>query len=115
MLPLLYSILSTVEKEHLAGADANQKNKDSLEASQKIAELNEKIARIRSDVYGLPGIGKSPKEQKNQLRSLRKQLEMKKKLIAKYKAINLKVSGLSGSHIAASAGPVSSATVPMTH
>ena len=72
------------------------RNRDSLEASQKVLEMGRRIESIRNDIYKLEGIQRSPKDQEKHLQVLQKQLEMKKKLIAKYKGLNLKVSGLSG-------------------
>lgn len=76
----------------------SQKSRDSLEASQKVALLNKKFEAMRSGIYGLSGIENSPKEQLKQLEILREQLRMKKKLIHKYKELNLKVFGLSGTY-----------------
>ena len=76
----------------------SQKNKDSLEASQKVAELSKKVETLRSDIYRLPGIERSKPQQLRKLELLRKQLLMKKRLIGKYKDLNLKVFGLTGSY-----------------
>lgn len=89
-LPLLHDIIRTIEKEDTS-------HRDSLEASQKVIELNKKIESVREQVYKLPGIEYDKEEQLAQIQMLRKQLAMKKSLIAKYKNTNLKVSGLSGS------------------
>ena len=78
--------------------DLSQKNKDSLEASQKVAELSKKVETLRSDIYRLPGIERSKPQQLRKLELLRKQLLMKKRLISKYKDLNLKVFGLTGSY-----------------
>lgn len=95
ILPVLHDIVRTIEKESL---DVSQKSRDSLEASQKVALLNKKFEAMRSGIYGLSGIENSPKEQLKQLEILREQLRMKKKLIHKYKELNLKVFGLSGTY-----------------
>ncbi len=93
LLPILHDIVRTIEKDN---QDVSQKNKDSLEASQKIAEVHAKICALRENIYKLPGIEKNREEQLRQLEVLRQQLHMKKRIIQKYKELNLKVSGLSG-------------------
>ena len=93
LLPLIHSIIRTVEKD---SQDLSQKNKDSLEAAQKVAELQRKLAHIREQVYKLPGVDTSPEEQLKQMEVLKQQLEMKKKIVDKYKDLNVKVSGLTG-------------------
>ncbi|TRY61626.1 hypothetical protein TCAL_04404 [Tigriopus californicus] len=95
ILPVLHDIVRTIEKESL---DVSQKSRDSLEASQKVAVLHKKFEAMRTGIYGLSGIENSPKEQLKQLEILREQLRMKKKLIHKYKELNLKVFGLSGTY-----------------
>ena len=72
--------------------------RDSLEASQKILELNKKVEKVREDIYRLPGIEMNKEEQLAKMQNLKQQLKMKKDLIAKYKELNLKVNGLSGLH-----------------
>ena len=59
-------------------------------------ELNKKIDIIRDQIYKLPGVERSKEDQLRQLGVLKKQLDCKKKLIAKYKELNLKVCGLNG-------------------
>ena len=95
LLPLVHDIIRVLEKD---GNDIGQRSRDSLEASQKIIELNKKVEKVREDIYRLPGIEVSKDEQLVQLQNLKKQLQMKKDLIAKYKELNLKVNGLSGLH-----------------
>merc|ERR1711992_148996 len=95
LLPLVHDIVRALEKE---SNDHGQRTRDSLEASQKIIELNKKVEKVREDIYRLPGIEAGKDEQMAQLQNLKKQLQMKKELIAKYKDLNLKVSGLSGLH-----------------
>ena len=73
-------------------------HRDSLEASQKILELNKKVEKVREDIYRLPGIEMNKEEQLAKMQNLKQQLKMKKDLIAKYKELNLKVNGLSGLH-----------------
>jgi mediator of RNA polymerase II transcription subunit 9 len=95
LLPLVHDIVRSLEKD---GSDVSQRSRDSLEASQKIMELNKKVERVREDIYRLPGIEVNKEEQLAQSRNLVKQLNMKKDLIAKYKELNLKVNGLCGLH-----------------
>jgi len=95
LLPLVHDIIRVLEKD---SNDVSQRNRDSVDASQKIIELNKKVEKVREDIYRLPGIEVGKDEQMAQLQNLKKQLQMKKELIAKYKDLNLKVSGLSGLH-----------------
>lgn len=95
LLPLVHDIIRVLEKNE---NDVGQRSRDSLEASQKIIELNKKVEKVREDIYRLPGIEVSKEEQLQQLENLKKQLQMKKDLIAKYKELNVKVNGLSGLH-----------------
>ena len=57
--------------------DAAAKNKESLEANQKIQELGKKIETARDQVKKLPGIDFTKEEQAAQLKALRKQLVLK--------------------------------------
>ena len=57
--------------------DAAAKNKESLDASQKIQELGKKIETAREQVKKLPGIDFTKEEQAAQLKALRKQLVLK--------------------------------------
>jgi mediator of RNA polymerase II transcription subunit 9 len=95
LLPLVHDIIRVLEKDC---SDVSQRSRDSLEASQKIIELNKKVEKVREDIYRLPGIEVSKEEQMAQLQNQKRQLQMKKDLIAKYKELNLKVNGLSGLH-----------------
>ena len=95
LLPLVHDIVRALEKE---SNDHGQRTRDSLEASQKIIELNKKVEKVREDIYRLPGIEAGKEEQLAKMQNLRQQLKMKKDLIAKYKELNLKVNGLSGLH-----------------
>lgn len=92
-LPLIHDVIKTVEKDN---QDASQKNKDSLEASQKVIELSKKISSARDAVYKLPGIEFDQDEQLKQIQTLKNELALKKALIFKYKSLNLSTSGLSG-------------------
>ena len=48
LLPLVHDIVRVLEKE---GNDVSQRNRDSVEASQKIIELNKKVEKVREDIY----------------------------------------------------------------
>merc|ERR1712088_1003059 len=87
LLPLVHDIVRALEKE---SNDHGQRTRDSLEASQKIIELNKKVEKVREDIYRLPGIEAGKEEQLAKMQNLRQQLKMKKDLIAKYKELNLK-------------------------
>ena len=87
-LPIVHAIIHTIEKDN---QDASQKNRDSLEASQKVAELAKKIETSRAHIYKLPGITDSKEVQLQHLQNLHNQLEMKKNLISKYKGLNMKL------------------------
>ena len=79
-LPQIYDIVKTVEKDP---QDAATKNKESLEASEKVKELNKKIERAREEVKNLPGISLTKEEQAAQLNALKKQLKVKQELLAR--------------------------------
>lgn len=87
-LPIVHAIIHTIEKDN---QDASQKNRDSLEASQKVAELSKKIETARAHIYKLPGITDSKQVQLQRLQNLHTQLEMKKELISKSKGLNMKL------------------------
>jgi len=87
-LPIVHAIIHTIEKDN---QEASQKNRDSLEASQKVAELAKKIETARAHIYKLPGITDSKQVQLQRLQNLHNQLEMKKTLISKYKGLNMKL------------------------
>jgi len=93
LLPILHDVVRAVERDN---ADTSAKNKDSLEAMNKVKELHRAIEAIREDIHAMPGIERSKSDQLKQLQALRTQIQMKKRLVAKYKDINLKVSGLAG-------------------
>lgn len=80
-LPAIHDIIKTIEKDP---QDAATKNKDGLEASQKIQDLNKKIEAARDLVKKLPGIDFTKEEQAAQLKALKKQLLLKQELIQKY-------------------------------
>ena len=79
-LPQIHDIVKTVEKDP---QDAATKNKESLDASEKVKELNKKIERAREDVKKLPGIALTKEEQAAQLNALKKQLKVKQELLAR--------------------------------
>lgn len=81
-LPVIHEILKTIEKDP---QDAASKNKESLDASQKIQDLGKKIEAAREQVKKLPGIDHTKEEQAAQLKALKKQLVLKQELIKKYK------------------------------
>ena len=91
LLPTVHDILYTIEKDT---QDMNQKNRDSLEASQKVHELTKKIESARSHIYKMQGISYSQQVQNQRLENLRQQLQMKKALIDKYKGLNMKLASL---------------------
>ena len=81
-LPVIHEILKTIEKDP---QDAASKNKESLDASQKIQDLGKKIEVAREQVKKLTGIDYTKEEQAAQLKALKKQLVLKQELIKKYK------------------------------
>jgi len=83
-LPSIHDIIKNIEKDP---QDAATKNKESLEASQKIQDLNKKIEVARELVKKLPGIDFTKEEQAAQLKALKKQLVLKQELIQKYKKL----------------------------
>ena len=88
-LPIIHEIIKTIERDP---QDASSKNKESLEASQKIQDLAKKIETAREQVKKLPGIDHTKEEQAAQLKALKKQLELKQQLIQKYKNLGGDVS-----------------------
>lgn len=83
-LPLIHDIVKTVEKDP---QDAAAKNKESLEASQKVGELSKKLEKARGDVKKLAGVDFTKEEQAAQLKALKNQLKLKQELILKYKRL----------------------------
>lgn len=83
-LPIIHDIVKTVEKDP---QDSAAKNKESLEAGQKVQELNKKFESVRDLVKKLPGIDFTKEEQQANLSALRKQLVLKRQLIQKYKEV----------------------------
>ena len=88
-VPIIHEIIKCIEKDP---QDASAKNKESLEASQKIQDLGKKIESAREQVKKLPGIDHTKEEQAAQLKALKKQLVLKQELIQKYKNIGGDVS-----------------------
>ena len=81
-LPVIHEIVKTIERDP---QDAGSKNKESLEASQRIQDLGKKIEAARDQVKKLPGVDFTKEEQAAQLIALKKQLVLKQELIEKYK------------------------------
>ena len=81
-LPVIHEIVKTIERDP---QDPGLKNKESLEASQKIQELGKRIESVRDQVKKLPGVDFTKDEQAAQLKALKKQLVLKQELIQKYK------------------------------
>ena len=100
LLPALHDIVRVVEKDN---QEVSQKTKDSLEASHRVVEIAKRVEALREDIYRLPGVERSAHEQRAHLRTLKRQLRLKKELIAKYKGINYKAAGLAAAAAAAAA------------
>jgi len=83
-LPVIYDIVKCVERDP---SDAAGKNKESLEAANKIGELSKRLEKAKEQVRNLPGVDLNPEEQRGQLASLKKQLKLKKDLVAKYQGL----------------------------
>ena len=63
---LVHDIIRVLEKD---SNDVSQRNRDSVDASQKIIELNKKVEKVREDIYRLPGIEVGKDEQMAQLQA----------------------------------------------
>ena len=61
-------MVRAVERDN---ADTSAKNKDSLEAMNKVKELHRAIEAIREDINAMPGIERSKSDQLKQLQALR--------------------------------------------
>ena len=68
LLPILHDVVRAVERDN---ADTSAKNKDSLEAMNKVKELHRAIEAIREDINAMPGIERSKSDQLKQLQALR--------------------------------------------
>lgn len=69
---------------------------DSKEAAAKAQELTKALDRLRAGVHGLRGVDCGPKEQQARLARIRKQRDLRKKLLEKYRNMNVKLTGLTG-------------------
>ncbi|XP_067010918.1 mediator of RNA polymerase II transcription subunit 9 isoform X2 [Anabrus simplex] len=81
-LPLIYEIIRSVEKDP---HDTTQKTRESQDTSQKVLELQKKFDEARNQIGRLPGVEYSKEEQLQKLETLRKQLQLKKELLRKYR------------------------------
>lgn len=81
-LPLIYDIIRSVERDP---HDSTQKTRESQDISQKILELHKKFDEARSQIGRLPGVEYSKDEQLRKLETFRKQLQLKKDLLRKYR------------------------------
>merc|ERR1712152_29070 len=68
LLPIVHDIIRALEKE---SSDPSQRSRDSMEAQQKIVELNKKVEKVREDIYRLPGIETSKEEQLAKMQNLK--------------------------------------------
>lgn len=81
-LPLIYEIIRSVERDP---HDSSQKTRESQDTSQKVLELQKKLEQARNQIHRLPGVEYSKEEQLQKLETLRKQLQLKKDLLLKYR------------------------------
>jgi len=79
-LPVFYDIIKSVET-------TSHTPKDSQEACQRVLELQRKLEHAREVVRRLPGVEHSKDEQLQQIDVLRKQLALKRDLLAKYRSL----------------------------
>ncbi|PSN44499.1 hypothetical protein C0J52_09060 [Blattella germanica] len=84
-LPLIYEIIRSVERD----PHDTQKTRESQDTSQKVIELQKKLDQARSQIRRLPGVEYSKEEQLQKLETLRKQLQLKKDLLLKYRHISI--------------------------
>ena len=77
--------------------DVTVKNKESIEASRKVQELNKKLKGVRGQIKKLSGIDFNKEEQQIRLNALNKQLQLKRELIQKYKDIGNAAAFFNGS------------------
>ncbi|CAM4605975.1 unnamed protein product [Lepidochelys olivacea] len=73
-LPLVHDIIKCMDK-------------DSQDVHQVLNELKTKFQEMRKMISAMPGIGVSPEQQQEQLRSLREQVRTKNELLQKYKSL----------------------------
>jgi len=83
-LPHIHDIVKTIEKDP---QDAATKNSTSLEASEKVKELNKRLEKAREEVKKLPGVDLTKEEQAAQLGAFRKQLKLKQELLARFRKL----------------------------
>ncbi|XP_025082546.1 mediator of RNA polymerase II transcription subunit 9-like [Pomacea canaliculata] len=76
LLPAVYDVIRSIEKE---SPDLNQVN-------QKLNELKTQFQKARECAEKLPGVQYSKEEQLKRVAVLHKQLELKTKLLQKYKS-----------------------------
>lgn len=81
-LPLVYDIMRGIEKDTCETA---QKTTESVDSSQKILELRNKLQQCREEIQKLPGIDYTKEDQIKKLETLREQLVQKRQLLMKYK------------------------------
>nr|CAD7202165.1 unnamed protein product [Timema douglasi]CAD7407339.1 unnamed protein product [Timema cristinae]CAD7408634.1 unnamed protein product [Timema poppensis]CAD7575206.1 unnamed protein product [Timema californicum] len=81
-LPLIYEIIRSVEKDP---QDTSQKTRESHDTSQKVLELQKKLDQARNQLRRLRGVEYNKEEQLDKLATLRKQLQLKKELLQKYR------------------------------
>ncbi|CAM5086717.1 mediator of RNA polymerase II transcription subunit 9 [Chelonia mydas] len=73
-LPLVHDIIKCMDK-------------DSQDVHQVLNELKTKFQEMRKMISAMPGVGVSPEQQQEQLRSLREQVRTKNELLQKYKSL----------------------------
>ncbi|XP_066146643.1 mediator of RNA polymerase II transcription subunit 9 [Euwallacea fornicatus] len=82
ILPVIYEIIRSVEKDH---HDNTAKTRESADCSQKVLELQKRLDQARSEINLLPGIEFSKEQQLNHLEALKTQLRLKQELLQKYR------------------------------
>ncbi|ALC40576.1 MED9, partial [Drosophila busckii] len=82
ILPLIYDIVRSVEKDPLENA---VKLRESQDCNHKILQLQKRFESAREQIRQLPGIDYNKEEQQQRLELLRSQLKLKQQLIRKYK------------------------------
>nr|CAD7588651.1 unnamed protein product [Timema genevievae] len=65
--------------------DTSQKTRESHDTSQKVLELQKKLDQARNQLRRLRGVEYNKEEQLDKLATLRKQLQLKKELLQKYR------------------------------
>ncbi|XP_030768353.1 mediator of RNA polymerase II transcription subunit 9 [Sitophilus oryzae] len=82
ILPVLYEIIRSIEKDH---HDNTAKTRESQDCSQKVLELQKRLNQAKADIRMLPGIEFSKEQQLNHLEALKTQLRLKQELLQKYR------------------------------